>query len=35
MESNAISLAILVIFTFWGIYKLLCAVAEHEHTEND
>lgn len=35
MESNVISLAVLVIFTFWGIYKLLCAVAKHEHIKND
>lgn len=35
MESNIVSLGILVIFSIWGIYKLLCAVAEHEHTKND
>lgn len=35
MESNVISLGILVIFSFWSVYKLLCAVAEHEHTKND
>lgn len=35
MESNVISLGILVIFSIWAIYKLLCAVAEHEHTKND
>lgn len=35
MESNVISLGILVILSFWGIYKLLCVVAEHEHIKKD
>ena len=35
MESNVISLAVLVIISIWGIYKLLLAVAEHEHIKND
>lgn len=35
MESNIISLAVLVIISIWGTYKLLCAVAEHEHIKND
>lgn len=35
MESNVISLAVLVIVSIWGICKLIRAVAEHEHVTSN
>lgn len=35
MESNVISLGVLVIFAIWGVCKLFVALAEHEHGTSD
>lgn len=35
MESNVISLAILVIISIYGIVRLFVAIAEHEHVTSN